>query len=378
MVALGDKEGQKLEFKRADVLEDPANVAREVAALLNTEGGKVWIGVIEEAGVAVSMQTVPNPEAARSRLHDALVSRVEPSPTNEEVRVVVNDGLLCVEVDRGRRGPYAFLEKSMRGYVIRVGARLRPLSLDELRERFSKAKPERPGQAEEAIAGLRGPPREKNDRADSGLFVFIAPSLPLELDLRSPQLEPLLRAPESSGNRAMGWNFSGRFHTLKVKSGVAIWKADFPTHQLMIDKKGDLVFSVPLERLQWQGEAREVCPWVLAELILSVCRLYPLLAETSASGPPPHVLLATSLRGIATWTLKPYSPNSAGYHLTPAGEANADLEPPPLLIDFSELKSTPDRCGWRLLEQLYDDFGFGADQMPPEFNRATNQFVLPS
>lgn len=378
MFTLGAREGLKLEFKRAEVLDDPVNVAREAAAMLNSEGGEIWIGVTEEDGVARTIQRIAEPEAARRRLADALLARLEPSPTDDEVRVETRDGLLRVMVARGERGPYAFLERAMRGYVLRVDARVRQLEREELRTRFAGSRKAPPDRAHQTLAHWRGPGRKAADGAPPGLFVFIAPSAPIGLTLRSPDLEQLLRTPEASGNRRLGWNFSGQFHQLQRKAGNAVWQADHPAHGLQLTKDGDLIFSVPLGRLQWQGGPREIYPWALVEFVLSVCRLYPRLVQTCASAPPTEVLIAASVRGVSGWTLKPFSPNSVGYQLTAAGTAEADIEPEALAVEFSELVATPDRCGWRLLEQVYDHFGFGEAQMPPEYNRATSQFVIPS
>ena len=144
---LGERESLKSEFKRVEALKDPANIAREVVAFLNAEGGEIWIGVGEAAGVADVIEEVPNPELQRDRLQDALVDLVEPCPVvGREIAIEVVPfpadqarGLLRVRVEAGRRGPYALLRQTMRAYLKRTGTRLRPMTREELAQAFQQA-----------------------------------------------------------------------------------------------------------------------------------------------------------------------------------------------------------------------------------------------
>ena len=136
-VPLGRKEDFHLEFKGRDALGDPEKIAREVVAFLNADGGEVWVGLGEEDGRAVKVEPISDAEQAQRRLLDFLIETVEPSPSAKEVRVeVVDEGegaVLRVGVQPdGGRGPYAFLRKGGRHFVLRIGERIRPMSREEV------------------------------------------------------------------------------------------------------------------------------------------------------------------------------------------------------------------------------------------------------
>jgi predicted HTH transcriptional regulator len=86
-IPLGQRESQRLEFKGADALKDPEKIAREVVAMLNAEGGEIWVGLREEEGRAVAVEAIPNAEAEGRRLLDYLVDTVEPPLRGNEVDV---------------------------------------------------------------------------------------------------------------------------------------------------------------------------------------------------------------------------------------------------------------------------------------------------
>ena len=368
----------RLEFKRGDVVDNPVTIARAAAAMLNTDGGVIWIGIEEVDGIATRAQRIADVAAVRRRVHDSLVDRIEPAPTDGEVSVEEIEGLLAVQVQKGRRGPYAFLERSMRGFVERIDARIRPLDREELRSRFqAKPRSTRAEVAEQALAVRRGPPRQTSDGAGAGLFVWFHPTSELEVDLRSDRLGALLKVPEASGNRRMGWNFTSEFHHLEpAKAGKTLWRADHRSHYLELKKGGELLFAVPLSRLHWKGEPQEIYPWALIEYVLSVCRLYPALVKAASTLEPTRVLVALSLRGIEKWILRPHSPRSAGYEISAPGTPEGDIELKPIAFEWSDLDQAPDACGWRLLELVYDHFGFGENQMPAEYDRKNRQFQL--
>ena len=142
---LGKREDLHTEFKRAEALKDPGNIAREVVGFLNAEGGRIWIGFGETGGVADSVEPISDPDKQRDRLRDALVDLIEPSPTiGRELEISFvpfpdepNRGVLAVDVKRGARAPYALLRQTMRAYLQRTGSRLRPMTREELGKAFA-------------------------------------------------------------------------------------------------------------------------------------------------------------------------------------------------------------------------------------------------
>ena len=93
MISLGDTEGQRLEFKAADVLDSPAYVAREAAAMLNAIGGEIWIGVEEREGKASRLEPVRDAERARSALLDAQWARLGPAASMSVLYFTAQNGL---------------------------------------------------------------------------------------------------------------------------------------------------------------------------------------------------------------------------------------------------------------------------------------------
>jgi len=57
-IPIGQRENQQREFKSKDALRHLATVGRAVVAMLNSEGGDVWIGLREADGVAVTLSLI--------------------------------------------------------------------------------------------------------------------------------------------------------------------------------------------------------------------------------------------------------------------------------------------------------------------------------
>ena len=139
-IPLGRKEDLHLEFTSADALRRPELIGREVAAMLNAEGGEVWVGFRDQEGTAVELEGVANPGREADALLGSLIDRLEPSPLPEEVRVEpvpLDQGLavLRIRVDpRPERRPYALIRSGGRHFQVRVGSRIRPLARQEIRD----------------------------------------------------------------------------------------------------------------------------------------------------------------------------------------------------------------------------------------------------
>src|SRR3954451_2279431 len=140
-IPLGKSEDVHLEFKAAEALKDPEKIAREVVAMLNADGGEVWVGLREEDGVAVAVEEIPEPELSRQSLRDFLVSTVEPSPSPGEIEIdpipSPKGSILRLRArpDASRK-PYALLRRSGRAFWMRVADRLRVMDREEIRKSF--------------------------------------------------------------------------------------------------------------------------------------------------------------------------------------------------------------------------------------------------
>ena len=90
-IPLGRVEDQHLELKSRDALKHPETIAREVVAMLNADGGEIWIGIREENGRAMEIEPVDDAEPAKERLWDHLVDSLEPALRHDEVRIELVD-----------------------------------------------------------------------------------------------------------------------------------------------------------------------------------------------------------------------------------------------------------------------------------------------
>lgn len=386
---LGAKEDLTTEFKRADALRDPANIAREAVGFLNADGGLIWIGVGETAGVADAVEAVPEPDREASRLQDALIDLVEPQPViggGREIEIekvpfpgAADRHLLRLRVGAGKRGPYALLrQQGARVFLRRSGSRLHVMSREEIAAAFenaSGAANDERKRIDQLEAELRSPP-------DAGMKVFVRPvSLDLELALTRENLLPLLQSPKATGNRPFGWNFTSRYDVLTPLAGDGYLFGEKGSVQwLEVWPRGDVRFFTSRDRLHWRGEANRLWPFALLEFPVSVARLARTLYANHPRRPVPanaEILLALALQ-VGGDTLSPYSPNSVAYQFAERGRRlERDGFVTAVLATWSELQESPDRCAYHLIRQTYRAFGFEEEEMPAEFDRERGLLTIP-
>lgn len=162
---------------------------------------------------------------------------------------------------------------------------------------------------------------------------------------------------------------------------------------LSIYRHEGIKLRLPLEKLHAGHEPGATKPlyWLsLMELPVSVFRLLSkmLKVETCWEEPPaPNTLFLCSIAlfGLEGWTLRPSSPQLSqldGWmnHLLAKPRASSDPDfifANPLPFKVSEVRDHPDRCGFLLTSRVYEAFGFGPDQMPPEFDQKAGRLILP-
>lgn len=403
-IPLGKREDLHLEFKAADALKDPEKIAREVVAMLNSEGGEVWVGLREEDGVAVAAEEIPEPEVSRQRLRDFLVDTVEPAPSAREMEldlVPLAKGSILrlrVEPDPGRK-PYALLRKSGRAFWIRIADRLRAMDREEIRESFqgSKPGPDELRRAEEILKGELDALQREAGRDRIGIFwLRILPVPPFSLDLGALQKGNLLLDPRETGNRRAGQTFfqayGSRGGSPRLSSGRLI-VGESNAVALSIYRHEGIKLRLPLEKLHAGHEPGATKPlyWLsLMELPVSVFRLLSKMIESGdywekPLAPKTLFLCSVALFGLEGWTLRPFSPRAYQMdewfnylHQEPRSSSDQDFVlVNPLPFTMSELRDHPDRCGIRLVSRVYEAFGFGPDQMPPEFDPKAGRLILP-
>ena len=366
---IGEREGQHLEFKRGDVLGRPHKIAREVVGMLNAEGGRVLVGVVEEGGIARAIESFDDIDSSRSRLSNALLDLIEPSPRSEEVSVesLSADGgeILAVEVGspQGGRGPFALLHSQGRQFVRRWHDQNRPMDRTELRTAFSGGAPERAEVEELDLmrqAALDGGLR--------GLWLGLQPAPEMRVTMSRADYEAL-GDPVLTGNRPSGWTFAGLMMDVS-RRGQTVTLSRGVTTELDQDT-GIVRFEVPLELLMREGD---IYPLALVEYPTSVVRLMGYLLSRYAGGRPRDVLAGIALSGIEGLKLRPYSPDRVGYHDEFPGHehqtaAQEVIRPKALSFNSADVVQSPDRCAWRLLRQVYSEFGYWEEHMPAQYDR---------
>lgn len=423
-IPVGEGENERLEVKSVEALRHPESIGRAVVAMLNSAGGEVWVGLRDEDGVAVEMEPVADPERARAALRDVLVDRIEPRPVGDEV-VVDTVGKAPVAVLRvsvrpqATRRPYALRSREGRLYLARAGARNRPLDRNELQAMFSP----QPGEVAEATLvaledPLRRDLREVQAAPEPTLWLGAEIAPVGELDLAAVAEGPYLVEPASTGNAAGGLGFLSTFyaaHFLAQREGTPYLKpprggwleAGAGAYRLRVGDGGALRAEAPLAAFRSPGEnprsarlpelldSPALLPEPLLRYAASVLRLAgTLLRETGLWAGPPAAsdgfAAAIALVGVEGWFLRP----EPGHPLRtyPVDPLTLRLRPPevaerpipaisgsvsggPLRFTVGELRDNPDRCTYRLMQEVFAAFGYWESQIP-YFDRRSERFDL--
>lgn len=390
-IPIGQRENQQLEFKSRDALRHLASVGRAVVAMLNSEGGDVWIGLREADGVAVTLEPIHNLDQEIGRLRDHFSDSIEPAPGPREVdfEKVEEPGVgaaLRLRIQPvSDSGPRALREGAARLFIRRVGDRVRPMSHEEIASRFMAQHTRRDDVASEANHKMLDA-RDHWLSKGRALWLRIQPLNDLEIRFRSEDdFRKYFADPRVTGNRAAGWNFVNPYERLK-REGSALSHGN-EGHGVRICRDGTVEFTVPIENLHWKSasgrtdaEANEIWPFCLLEYPISIFRLASTLYRDHAHQRLGPVLADMALFGLQGWTLRPYSPRSFGYRLhspKPFDEENL-LLPKPLTFQPDEILREPDRCGFRLVQQVYERFGYWEKEVPQEFDRESGRLVFPN
>lgn len=380
-VPLGEKENLHLEFKSRDALKKLETIAREVVAMLNAEGGTVWVGLRDENDRAVGVEAIPNADREQRRLRDYLVDTIEPSPAGREVEVEVvsveGEGeILRVQVARdAKRPPYAHLKEGGRLFVVRVSGRIRPMAREELMYAFqhSTEREERlQTRAAKRLLEERGKVAKKNGEI---FWLGFEPIARVDIDIQNRKYVDYLTRPSETGNRPMGWGFRIIIPPTLEPDALVTHPAE--SRFVEIRRDGGLSFRIPLEDLHWTGDRKEIGSYALAEFPVSAFRIARKVYE-DALRPEDQILVDMAFFGIHGWKLRPGSPDQGGPREPVEFTDSRDLMwESPLAFSFKELDAEPDRCGYRFIQRVYEAFGFGREAIPKEFDRRTGRLILP-
>jgi hypothetical protein len=380
-IPVGQLEGQRLEFKSAAALLQPASIVREVVGMLNSEGGEVWIGLRDEGGRAIAVDLIPAVERERGRLLDSLVDSLSPRPGHQEVTVEAvsfpesgDGGLLRIHVvPKQQRRPYAQVKGASFTFVVRVGSRLRPMEREEIlgeggtgEEKLLHSERARISREADAVRGS----------GESGLWLRVQPVPKLDIDPADGIFSELASDPHRSGNR--------RFRSFAISRKLPTVRLDHvewgmeKSLAVRFDADGGATFMLALDLVSMRTESddpMELDPLRLAEYSVSGLRIARSVYDHFGLPLDAQVLVELALLGRGNFLLRPGSPGPFFSHGEPADLQEADAAAG-LSFSADEFLDNPDHCGFRLLSLIYQAFGIREEDMPQEFDRQTGRLIL--
>ncbi len=383
-IPLGQRENERLEFKARDVLKEPHKVAREVVAMLNADGGEVWVGLEEHEGRASEAQGIEHADKETRALFDYLVESIKPPPSGIEVKIeqVPDESgriVFCVVCDpkKKRETPYSYMKGGGHFYPVRIGDRIRLMTHEEIFERPSH--PDKPEQ--KALQQIQAD-REKRLKEGKELFwLRIQPVPALDLDIRDPRFKEYLQVPEKTGNRRLGWNFASEHSEPQLKKDH-IDHGDKSYRLTEVFEDGHIVLTAPLETFRWRdGGEKLLYPYALLELPVSVFRLAQTIYRETETRSNMRVFADAAFIGLNGWGLRPHSLNALGYLVHKAAVFDDDKDfvlSEPLVFQGQDLLKDSDECAYKLISKIYQAFGYREDVIPREFDRETKRLVFPA
>jgi Putative DNA-binding domain len=395
-IPLGRREDLKHEWKSSAVLKEGKDkVAREVVAMLNAEGGEIWVGLAEDNGLAVRAEPVADPEGERIRLRDRLTELIDPAPTSQEVEVDTvsvpdsegGGAILLLTVASGKdRLPFAVKNGEARHYPIRFQDRLRPMDRSEIEAAFratttpqSQAKRELRERAvqerREAEARFPGKP---------ALWLLFQPNPPLTQELELTPLRPFLSDPGRSDNLDVyqwesfvvpGWTI--------LQDADRLWSGS-EDRWVELRRDGVCQFFSTLRTATRIGDTEiknELLAYSWLPLILSAARAASalFLSGNLSGGLTVDVAILNSA-GLNLHPGNPYSQWSSIWWQMPLGFVGAGSikeDPVTRSGDFSrkDLAGSPDRCAYPFIRRIYDAAGLDESAIP-WWNPTSQRFEL--
>ncbi len=387
---LGEPESQCLEFKAAKALENPAAIGREVVAFLNgDQEADIWIGIGEDkGGCAASIEAIETGRLADLESH--LVDAVRPHIADGCVdvrRVEHASGVVAqVHIKPGPQPPYAQLHQGGWRFFRRTGARVTPLEfhqIDQLfRERFGRDKQAKAQEvdARETAANRLAALRDRDLAGGFGphLWVGIVPVWqPEHAEPRAwmdDAVQRLLRDPQATGNRDVGWNFADPYHLPERHAAGAraplrepLWtNGDGQRQRLALYADGGLAFRVELEHFDRSNPPRNlIWPLPFAEYVVSLFRLLRTGLQTKGllgDTLPDAWLAEACFVGAVGWQLALRNPGRFGLdvdrRLKLEGDEAEHLTTGPRRMTAAQVQDSPDRCAFTLVRELYVQWGY--------------------
>lgn len=138
LIDSGTVENIQMEYKQE--VGNLVSLAEEMCAFANTLGGDLFVGVIEDQGIASSLRGITDPDidAMMLRYTNAIIGNTDPALTQVRVRPIrLNNGehVLHFRVNRSFIGPHMITTNNK--FPIRVGTQKIAAGVPEIRRLFS-------------------------------------------------------------------------------------------------------------------------------------------------------------------------------------------------------------------------------------------------
>lgn len=383
-IPLGQREDLTHEWKSAAVLKEGKDkVVREVVAMLNAEGGEVWVGLGEESGYAVRVESVPDAEAERIRIRDRIADLIDPAPTSLEVdieKVAVPEAegggaILLVGVTRPMddRRPFALKSGEARSYLIRFGDRIRLMDRTEI---FRDKRTEKTLSMRLLLEQAEGARRNAEGlyAKGPGLWLYFQPAPPLTGDLDElSSLRTFLADPARSENlNVFEWQ-SFVLPNIPPKE-VGLIRRELKRNGIL--ELASHLMTGPQDKPGVGG--RELLPISFIPLVVSATRLGGALYREIGIRDLIVSLAVFGVRGNVLYPGDPFAKRLTWRVPPPwakAGELSREKVEDTLEFSVEELSASPDRCAFRLIRRIYDAFGLDESAIP-WWNPTSQRFEL--
>lgn len=204
------REDVDLDFKEACYGKrdsEKRDLAGDVAALANTLGGVLILGLKDEDGTAVGDPGVPLSDAEEQRMHLILASNVAPHIGNVQIHRIERtkgEGFYVIEVPRSTAMPHAVRVSNALRYPRRLGTTIHWLSetevADAYRDRFAAAATQVDRLNEVYVDGVSGLGRNGWSGKDAWVVVALMPDLPGDFPADPPHAASCRRRAADAGS----------------------------------------------------------------------------------------------------------------------------------------------------------------------------------
>ena len=417
LVAEAVEEDRNLEYKERPYTSnahDRAELAKDVTAFLNADGGYLIIGVREDGnGRAAGFANVGEPEGVRRSIIDRCLTRIDPRPPRLDIGAKDVDGatVLIVRVPESDQKPHCarpdaehhyFWRRYEDGNKLMTTAEIREClegdrverALAELHAEVSSLRGERTRDSEMArqVEGTkllelttteafldhmdRLLATEVGDRPCYRLFACPLPVNQADLGSQVPALRKLVENPPVL--RRHGWGLKP-YADVRV-TDLGVQAAASARDQLRVLRNGCVEYRAAAdgESFHWAQTAdpKPVNPAAIVEPAAT----FPLLVKDvcGLAGHQGSVRFQIELRNIKGIYLLPYALEAVGYRRAtyrmgqsggPQPFPDDHLKPPPVEVAVSDL---PGDVAWRLVSQVYYRFGYTEEHQVPYFDEEGN------